>query len=252
MRRFTISRAWIACACALAFAAVAGAQVGRDDPNTGDGEPLRIFEGTSTRGSLQEALNDASARALRSLPGADRMVRYRVREITGEHGGIAGRNTIHVSIEVPGAEDARPPAVERPEETPEQLAARIRQAVRANVMLSPVEVDRAGMVEMELLARNGSDRAVSIPFSTGQKFDFEIWRDNKLVWRWSQGRFFTQSLNSVTLEPGGTQTYRATWNLRTSDNMRVPAGRYLVRGYLTPRSEGLRLGDTAQLTITGP
>src|SRR5688572_297177 len=99
---------WIAGIAAVL--AIAGAQAGREGrPERDPGRGVRIFEGVSDKGEFQEALDDAVNRALRSLPGADRMVRYRVREITGEHGGIRGANIVRVQIEVPG-DEARPAA----------------------------------------------------------------------------------------------------------------------------------------------
>ena len=59
-----------------------------------------VYTGTSRRGSLQEALETAVGQAARAQRGADRLVRYRVREITGEQGGIAATNTVSVSIEL--------------------------------------------------------------------------------------------------------------------------------------------------------
>jgi hypothetical protein len=260
MSRHRFLVAWGLGLCAAATIVGVTSAQGLQDRDRSDSGTVRLYDGISTRGNLQDALNDAVDRALRGLAGADRMVRYRVREITGEQGGITGRNVVGVSIEVqdetsprPGTEPPRRPEPPRPvEETPEQLADRLRESIEVELRLSDEEVDRAGTVEFELVVRNTSEQPVVVPFATGQRNDFEVWRDNRLVWRWSQGRFFTQSLGSVTLEPGRPITYRGVWNLRNNENLRVPAGRYTVRGYLVPRVEGLRLGDSATVTVTGP
>src|SRR5947209_307929 len=68
------------------------------------GQAVRVYEGVSNTGEFQQALDRAVAGAMRALPGADRMVRYRVRDITGEQGGIRGVNTLRVTIEVNGDE----------------------------------------------------------------------------------------------------------------------------------------------------
>src|SRR6266508_3624937 len=72
-------------------------------------QPARVYEGVSQRGQLQEALDDAVRRAARSQPGADRLVRWRLAEITGEAGGIRGLNTVRVRIEM-NDEVPRPPS----------------------------------------------------------------------------------------------------------------------------------------------
>jgi hypothetical protein len=217
-----------------------------------------VFEGESPRGDFQVALDDAVRQALRAEPGADRMVRYRVREITGEQGGIAGRNILRVAIEVAAEEGGRPPreplppAGEAPAANdPEELTELLRRSLRANLSLSDERVDRAGPVTLALAVENTSEEPVRVPFATGQKYDFEVWRGNRLVWRWSQGRFFTQALSSTVVRPREEVTYSVTWNLRNGEGVRVPPGQYTVRGYLTSRGTGdFRVMDTATLTVT--
>ena len=55
---------------------------------------------------------------------------------------------------------------------------------------------------LPLRVRNTSGKTVQVPFSSSQQFDFEVWRDNRLLWRWGDGRSFTQALGSLTVEPG--------------------------------------------------
>src|SRR5262245_56001629 len=88
----------------------------------------RTYGGASPRGNFQEALNDAVAQAMRAQPGADRLVRYRLREVTGEQGGIAGINLIRVTIELTEDSGGQPA---RPEPTEEASSSEtLRQAVR--------------------------------------------------------------------------------------------------------------------------
>jgi hypothetical protein len=57
------------------------------------------FVGTSKKGDLKEALDLAVKDALHSAPGADRQVRWTLKEISGVAGGIAGLREVTVAIE---------------------------------------------------------------------------------------------------------------------------------------------------------
>jgi len=74
-----------------------------------DGTPLppktkpavTMFEGTSNKGNLEEALESAIESAMASRKGiADAMVEWKVKDISGAQGGIAGVNRLTVTIEV--------------------------------------------------------------------------------------------------------------------------------------------------------
>jgi len=60
-----------------------------------------LFEGTSSKGDLEEALKSAIESAMASRKGiADAMVEWKIKEISGAQGGIAGVNRLTVTIEV--------------------------------------------------------------------------------------------------------------------------------------------------------
>ena len=63
--------------------------------------PVGAYEGVSTSGNVQEALDDAVARAVRAMPSPGMAVHYRVAEITGQGGGSSG-NTLRVVIHLTG------------------------------------------------------------------------------------------------------------------------------------------------------
>jgi hypothetical protein len=56
----------------------------------------QMFKGTSEKGDFQEALSNAVDSALSG--GADKLVRWRLYEVTGEKGGLHGINSITVKI----------------------------------------------------------------------------------------------------------------------------------------------------------
>lgn len=251
--RFPVSPWLVGGAASLVLLAVAGAQVAHRPVEAA--QRTRSYEGVSDRGELQTALNDAVRKAARAQPGADRLIRYRVREITGEQGGIRGLNTVRVNIELL-ADDARTPEqVRLPEQeagsNPRRQAEALRQALSTKVSLEENPVDRGSAAVLQLTVRNTSESAVRVPQATGQRYEFEVWRDGRLVWRWSQGRAFTQSLTTLLVPAGAAITYKEVWNLRNSGGMRVPAGKYDVRAYLPTRLDDERLGDAETLTISG-
>ena len=207
----------------------------------------RVFEGTSRKGSVDEALQNAVAAALRSLPGADRMVRYRVRDITGESGGIAGLNVVRVTIELPAEETSRS---EAPEILPELTAAEIRSALELDLRVLPERPLRAENVTFELTVRNRGDRLVTLPFSSGKQFDFDVTRNDRPVARWSTGRTFPQALSSVTLGPGQSINFTGRWNLRGSGGgAAVAPGTYRLRGFLPTTMAGLTLVRETSFTV---
>ena len=60
---------------------------------------FETFEGKSTKGDFQEALTFAIKAAQKSTTVPDDLVSWRLRQTNGEAGGIAGLNTVVVTIE---------------------------------------------------------------------------------------------------------------------------------------------------------
>ncbi|MFN3649947.1 MAG: BsuPI-related putative proteinase inhibitor [Armatimonadota bacterium] len=253
-RSFTVPVTVSAGLLLLLVGAISGAQVARDlqPAPAGRTETIRVYEGVSRQGSVQEALDAAVARALRALPGADRMVRYRVREITGEQGGITGANIVRVEIEVnqpgtpapvrparPGAPVPARPDDEEPNETP----------LRAELELSDTSVTQNGSVTLTFTITNPTERTLEIPRTSGQAYDFEVLRDGRSVWRWGNGRLFTQALTSTVFRPGEAHTYGVNWNVRNNEGMRVPTGRYTVRAWIPSQDRGRVAEATAPITV---
>jgi hypothetical protein len=57
------------------------------------------FTGTSRKGDFEEALAAAIKEALAAAPGADRQVKWTLKEVYGVSGGIKPLNTLTVEIE---------------------------------------------------------------------------------------------------------------------------------------------------------
>ena len=63
----------------------------------------RNFEGTSARGNVQEAVTKAVEAAVKSLPGADRLVQWELVKLSGQKGGIQGLDEVKATIRTTGA-----------------------------------------------------------------------------------------------------------------------------------------------------
>jgi flagellar hook assembly protein FlgD len=100
---------------------------------------------------------------------------------------------------------------------------------------TPRQVYAVGQeVPFEMRLRNRGDRPVTLTFPTGQDFDIVVRNAAGMtVWRWSEGRAFTQALRDVTLAPGEERRFSATWDQQTSDGRQVDPGTYQATATLT-------------------
>jgi len=74
-----------------------------------------------------------------------------------------------------------------------------------------------GAVTFTFVVSNDSFPAVNIGFSSGQSYDFEIYAPGgRLVWRWSEGKAFTEVFRQETLGPKKTLTYIEQWKPTSS------------------------------------
>ncbi len=96
-----------------------------------------------------------------------------------------------------------------------------------------VEVTEVGVgqgARFTLRACNPSDQTRQITFPTGQRYDFEVSQDGELVWRWSDGRAFTQVYGQESWRPGECKTYNDSWDGRNSNGGVAPPGSYEAVG----------------------
>jgi hypothetical protein len=142
-------------------------------------------------------------------------------------------------------DNPRPPRRPRPDRDGDGGRPRpggIAQALDLVLRVPERPVDRDQPVRFDLVVTNKSRRPVTIPFNTGQRFDFEVEQEGKLIWNWANQRLFTQMVSSVTLNPGESKEFTARWDFRSNRDVLVQPGRYLVRATLTAA------GDRRQIT----
>ena len=91
---------------------------------------------------------------------------------------------------------------------------------------------------------NVSSATVTRDFGTSQRYDFEVSRRGKLVWRWSDGQMFSQVIGSESWKPKGCKSWSESWDASTADGGRAPAGDYEAVGILKAQPE-LRTSPTS-------
>ena len=139
--------------------------------------------------------------------------------------------------------------------TPEAPTPRLTRAMREEIAKQPLAttVDvvvrnagdgKAGAREVQLAFRitNRGDKKVELMFPSGQTHDFVV-RDEsgREVWRWSEGRMFTQALQSKLLNGSETTTYEETWPAGARH------GRFTV--VATLRSTSHAMEQTAEIVL---
>ena len=99
-------------------------------------------------------------------------------------------------------------------------------------------------VALSLRIENAGPEPVTLQFRTGQRAEFTAYpadgdaavaeRDRPdSVWRYGEGRMFTQALGSETIGPGEAVGYEGTWR-------DPPAGTYRVVGEATATDSDVR------------
>jgi hypothetical protein len=74
-------------------------------------------------------------------------------------------------------------------------------------------------------------------FGSSQRYDFEVSQNDKLVWRWSDGMFFTQVVGEETWKSKECKTWTADWDATNSDGTPVATGDYEAVGILKTSPE---------------
>lgn len=99
-------------------------------------------------------------------------------------------------------------------------------------------------IRMRLRVFNSSDQTITLPFASGQKFDFLIFNEGgNLVWQWSEGKFFIMVLTELIIAPGESRIFDASHVLVDDASKPLPEGIYTVIGKLAVPSRKIE-GET--------
>ncbi len=93
------------------------------------------------------------------------------------------------------------PAVARP-------AVHLDRGITSSVMVDTAR----GEVRFVIAVENGSRKQVELDFPNGRTHDFVVYReDGTEVWRWSNGRLFTQGMQNRLLDARDSVLYAERW-----------------------------------------
>lgn len=96
-----------------------------------------------------------------------------------------------------------------------------QKTVEGAPILAQLDVKIRDGIEFAFRVTNNEPRKVELLFPSGQTHDFTVVDSlGRNVWRWSEGRMFTQAFQNRFLESGESITYDAAWRAT------VPPGRY--------------------------
>jgi len=116
------------------------------------------------------------------------------------------------------------------------LASRTHGSAKNEVLATTFDVSRptgeAESLRFALRVVNNTSKMVEINFPDGQTHDFVV-NDStgKEIWRWSEGRMFTQAIQTKLLGTGETVKYQDEWDTT------LAAGKYIAVAKLSSDEE---------------
>ena len=115
----------------------------------------------------------------------------------------------------------------------------------ANLM-PPVDPERAvPVLRADLIIRNTTIEPLQITTPSGQQFDFEIRNEQgDIVYRWSDGRAFTQAVTTIDLSLG-VRVFSVEVPLSSGDATPLPVGRYTIHGWVATANPNLYRAQSA-------
>lgn len=66
-------------------------------------------------------------------------------------------------------------------------------------------------VTFEFAITNVGEDSVAMKFRSGKEVDVAVQQDGREVWRWSEGRMFTQAIHEEILGPGEEIVHELEW-----------------------------------------
>jgi hypothetical protein len=118
---------------------------------------------------------------------------------------------------------------------------RVVGGVTVTFSVRPARVEVGRTVRLALRVTNIAGRPEKLTFPSAQQYDFWVTRGEEEVWRWSDDRVFTQSVEKRTIDPQGTITLSESWVANESGEYRVH-GQVLAEGYGRDLTGSLRVG----------
>jgi hypothetical protein len=119
---------------------------------------------------------------------------------------------------------------------------RVVGGVSVTFSVRPARVEVGKTVTFTLRVVNIAGREAELTFPSSKQYDFWVTRGSREVWRWSDGRLFTQAIEKRTIAPQSQIVLSEPWAAG-------PAGEYRVHGELL--ADGYRRDLEGELTVGG-
>ncbi len=95
-----------------------------------------------------------------------------------------------------------------------------RRPANAPALATTLELGVNEAVDLRLHVTNTTGKKIEMTFPSGQTHDFYIVDANgREVWRWSEGRMFTQGLQTRTVDGGSTLSFSDRWTGPLTDGI---------------------------------
>jgi hypothetical protein len=99
-------------------------------------------------------------------------------------------------------------------------------------------------VRIALHVSNTTKKSVELTFPSGQTYDFVVLDSvGRELWRWGNGRMFTQALHNTLLAGGESLDYEETWS-----TAELAPGHYVAKAVLS--SENYPVAQQVEFTVT--
>lgn len=117
----------------------------------------------------------------------------------------------------------------------------VQNGLELSLRLSSDTISSGESVALTLTAANTGEEPIDLLFRSGQQFDFLVFdlggQKQTPVWNWAHDKVFTQNIWMMTLAPGASETFQASWDGRDNDG-RTVTGQFLVQGELVSTPGG--------------
>ncbi|HBE77483.1 MAG TPA: hypothetical protein DDW65_06815 [Firmicutes bacterium] len=84
-------------------------------------------------------------------------------------------------------------------------------------------------ITMSLEVLNRTSAPLNVTFVSSKAYDFILSSGEQIVWKWSEGRMYAQSLRTITLSPGKPLIYQSVFNPATAKKV-LAEGSYKLVG----------------------
>jgi len=125
------------------------------------------------------------------------------------------------------------------------------QEIEIRITPEKAEITAGEVATFTISIRNRTDKAVNIPFATGQRWDLAVWHYETQIYRWSQGKYWSETPHSIPVRPGVNETYKLAWRSIDRNSCALPQGDYRIVGMVMTQPRFL-CSNTTRVRLLPP